>query len=315
LTKSQGTSIGLIGFGRWGQTIANSILKHPNCTLSAIVSQYQIDSDKLSKGCIVYGSSIDMYRDSSISAVIIANSPANHYKEASLALEKNLPTWIEKPLTTDPRESLILLNYGKRQNSRVFVDHIFVHSIGWSIFKNSRTDLGQLTKIESGGGAPLPVRRDISPLWDWGPHDMSLILDLVGETPSSIDARIVKDTDTFKKSTFNTVVDLKFPGGITSSSLFGNHFTEKKRWLTAYFENGRLEISDFDNGPILKIFDHSLSSGKTIELSVPVKPRPLDAAIIRFLSLVADTKVNLRDLELGHRVVSVLREAEHQIFG
>lgn len=314
MTRSQDTSIGLIGFGQWGQAIARSISKYRNCKISAIVSSYRIDSENLDKNSIVYGNSIDMYKSNSISAVIIANSPEKHCKEAFLALTQKLPTWIEKPLTLDPRESLMLLNFGKKQNSRVFVDHIFVHSIGWLIFKEASLDLGQLTRIESAGGAPLPIRKLISPLWDWGPHDLSLVLDLVGQIPSSIIARTDRDSDTFTKFTFNTLVDLKFPSGITSSSTFGNNFNEKKRWLKAYFENGELEICNFDDGPILKKLYRSLPGSSALKIPVPVEPRPLDAAIIQFLDLVAGTNINLKDLELGHQIVSVLSEIEHQIF-
>ena len=255
-----------------------------------------------------------MYRSQKISAVIIVNSPENHYQEALIALENNLPTWIEKPLTVDTRESLDLLKVATRLNSRVFVDHIFVHSVGWSIFKNASHDMGKLIRVQSAGGAPLPIRDSISPLWDWGPHDISLILDLVGLKPLSINASIQENTVFAKKSTFNTKVDLEFPDGTMTRSIFGNDFTEKTRQLTALFEFGQIEISDFEHGPILKISKLSMRDQEVIEIPIPRVPRPLDAAIIKFLELVTHTAVNLSDLQLGHDVVSILSEAEHQIF-
>ena len=212
LTTDRRTSIGLIGFGRWGQTIAQSINNSLNCRISALVSHYPIASDKLPKDCTVYNNSDEMYRSQKISAVIIANSPENHYQEALIALENNLPTWIEKPLTTNSMESLDLLTVSKRLNSRVFVDHIFVHSVGWSIFKKTSQDMVNLIRVQSAGGAPLPIRDSISPLWDWGPHDISLVLDLVGLKPLSISAGLQANTASEKKSTFNTKLDLKFPG-------------------------------------------------------------------------------------------------------
>ena len=307
-------SIGLIGFGRWGQTIARSLDNNQICRISALVSHYPVDSDQLPKNCSVYGTSVEMYRKQSISAVIIANSPKDHFREALFALENGLPTWIEKPLTADPRESLDLLIVATRLNSRVFVDHIFVHSFGWSIFKNASRDMGKLIRVESKGGAPLPIRDSISPLWDWGPHDISLVLDLVGLKPLSISASLQANTASDKKSTFNTKLDIKFPGGISTSSIFGNNFTEKTRELKAHFEFGQLEISNFDNGPILKIHNHLRRKLEVTEIQIPHVPRPLDAAITKFLELANDTAGNLNDLRLGHNVVSILSEAEHQIY-
>jgi len=314
LTTDRRASIGLIGFGRWGQTIARSLDNNKNCKISALVSHHPVASDQIPKDCTVYSTSVEMYRRHSISAVIIANSPKDHYQEALLALENNLPTWIEKPLTDNSQESLDLLAVATRLNSRVFVDHIFVHSFGWSIFKNASHDMGKLIRVQSKGGAPLPIRDSISPLWDWGPHDISLVLDLVGLTPSSIKASIQGNTVFAKKSTFNTNVDLEFPGGIITSSIFGNKFIEKTRDIRAYFEFGQLELSDFDNGPILKISKLSTRDQEIIEIPIPRIPRPLDAAITKFLELATDTAVNLSDLQLGHDVVSILSEAEHQIF-
>ena len=314
LTTDRRASIGLIGFGRWGQTIARSLDNNKNCKLSAIVSHYPVASDQLPKDCTAYSTSVEMYQKHSISAVIIANSPKDHYQEALLALENNLPTWIEKPLTANPEESSDLLTVATRLNSRVFVDHIFVHSFGWSIFKNASHDMGKLIRVQSKGGAPLPIRDSISPLWDWGPHDISLVLDLVGMKPLSISASLQANTASEERSTFNTKLDIKFPGGISTSSIFGNSFSEKTRELTAHFEFGQLEISNFDSGPILKIQNHLTQKQKVVEIQIPHVPRPLDAAISKFLELANDTEVNLSDLRLGHDVVSILSEAEHQLF-
>ena len=314
LTTDRRASIGLIGFGRWGQTIARSLDNNKYCKISALVSNHPVASDQIPQDCTVYSTSVEMYRKHSITAVIIANSPKDHYQEALLALENNLPTWIEKPLTANSEESLDLLAVATRLNSRVFVDHIFVHSFGWSIFKNASHDMGKLIRVQSKGGAPLPIRDSISPLWDWGPHDISLVLDLVGLKPLSISAGLQANTVFAKKSTFNTKLDLKFPGGILTSSIFGNNFSEKTRELKAYFEFGQLEISNFDNGPILKIQNHLTQKQEVVEIPIPRVPRPLDAAITQFLKLVTDTNIMISDLQLGHDVVSILSEAELQIF-
>ena len=314
MTTDRRASIGLIGFGRWGQTIARSLDNNENCRISALVSQYPVASDQLPKDCAVYSTSAEMYHKQSISAVIIANSPKDHYKEALLALGNNLPTWIEKPLTANPRESLDLLTVATQLNSRVFVNHIFVHSFGWSIFKNASHNMGKLIRVQSKGGAPLPIRDSVSPLWDWGPHDISLILDLVGLKPLSISAGLQANTVSGTKSTFNTKLDIEFPGGIITSSIFGNNFSEKTREIKANFEFGQLEISNFDNGPILKIRNHLTLKQEVVEIPIPQVPRPLDAAITKFLELATNTAVNLSDLRLGHDVVCVLGEAEHKIF-
>ena len=305
--------IGLIGYGHWGHTIAQSLKNHNSCRLAAIVTSRSISTNQIPTGCSIYANAFEMYQSGSVAAIVIANSPENHFEVAINALKNNLPTWIEKPLTTDIRQSLELLQTAQRLKSRVFVNHIFVHSVAWSQFKKSAEFLGKLLNIQTSGGSPLPIRKDTPPLWDWGPHDISLILDLVGSKPNLVDATIVKNITPIQGNLLNTKIQMEFENGVKSSSIFGSDFKEKTRWVKAQFEYGRLELLNFEHGPIVKIIKSKTHDLESLQFPIRFLPRPLDNAIMQFIGLVKDPNTNVRDLLLGHDVVSVLSEAENQM--
>ena len=42
------------------------------------------------------------------------------------------------------------------------------------------------------GGNYGPFRMDVSSLWDWGPHDLSMCLEIIGKYPSKVKAEFLK---------------------------------------------------------------------------------------------------------------------------
>ena len=48
---------------------------------------------------------------------------------------------------------------------------------------------------KSEGGGLGPFRENISGLWDWGPHDISMCLDIVGSMPLNIFAEKLKQNN------------------------------------------------------------------------------------------------------------------------
>ena len=43
--------------------------------------------------------------------------------------------------------------------------------------------LGPIREIAAVAGNRGPYREDVAVLWDWGPHDVAMALDLVGASP------------------------------------------------------------------------------------------------------------------------------------
>jgi len=113
--------------------------------------------------------------------VIIATPPSSHIEIASYSLEKNIATIIEKPLALSLYEAKNLKQYSA---TPILVNHIHLFSLGYERIKKycSINNINNINSCNIGQS----YHDDCSPLWDYGVHEISMILDLIGEMPKSI---------------------------------------------------------------------------------------------------------------------------------
>jgi predicted dehydrogenase len=122
--------------------------------------------------------------------VIIATPPNTHVDIALYCLERKIPTLIEKPLALSLEDALRLKPYSKD----ILVDYIHLFSDTHANIKKLIA-LSEITSIRTCGVGP--VKRSYSNLYDYGVHDLSIILDLMKRMPNGIsfDRIITEDRD------------------------------------------------------------------------------------------------------------------------
>ncbi len=124
--------------------------------------------------------------DNNYQGIIIATPPSSHVEIAEFALENNIPVLIEKPLALSKVEILKLAGY----QSPILVNHIHLFSTAYQNLKKC-VDVSKIEKIFSLGYNDGP-KREYSSLWDYGCHDMAMILDLAQEFPRKIVAEPIR---------------------------------------------------------------------------------------------------------------------------
>jgi predicted dehydrogenase len=131
---------------------------------------------------------VDFVRRDRIDALVIATPTKTHYSLAVRALEAGLHTFVEKPLATSGDQCLDLIQRAEANELVLFVGHVFLYSAAVTKLKEivSRGDLGDIYYISSTRLNLGPVRRDVNALWDLAPHDISIILELMGKSPVSV---------------------------------------------------------------------------------------------------------------------------------
>lgn len=160
------TNLLLIGNGKWGKNYVSTLSEFPGVSLTIANRQnwkHLIDQDP--------------------DGVMICTPPQSHIEIASYALERDIPTMIEKPLALSLGEAQILRQY----TAPILVNHIHLFANRFQYIKGAVDSkrLGDITDIYSVGlGDSLP--RDYSELWDYGPHDVAMILDLMQRFPDEV---------------------------------------------------------------------------------------------------------------------------------
>ena len=138
---------------------------------------------------------------------IVCTPPESHIEIADYCLDKNIPTIIEKPICLNVKD----IKYLNKHKTPIIVNYVHLFSQQYTDVKNSLNEL-KIKSIYSMGFNKGPFR-DYSSLWDYGPHDLSMILDIVKEDPLAI--KITENNNLFSINlTFNNIVSNSIVGGV-----------------------------------------------------------------------------------------------------
>jgi predicted dehydrogenase len=181
--------LGLIGAGRWGQVYMRTLAGlSDRCRLTHVASSQPRAHDICPPGTIV---NTDWRRliQGDCDAVIIATPPAVHAEMVDACVAARKPCIVEKPLCLDSETAEALHRRVEASGSLVLVDHTHLFHPAYAALKRALAQAGEPIRAVSGEGMGFgPFRPDVPALWDWGPHDVSLCLDLLGAVPERVDA-------------------------------------------------------------------------------------------------------------------------------
>jgi len=182
--------IGIVGLGYWGPNLVRCFSDLDGCKVTAVCDQ---DYDQLLRIKDRYPSvypieSFDALLDRDlVDAVVIATPTESHYSLTKQALEKGVHVFVEKPLAKTSSQCRKLITLAEKQNLLLFVGHVFLHSSPVITLREiiDSGELGNINYISSRRLNLGPVRKDVSALYDLAPHDISLMLYLLGDSPES----------------------------------------------------------------------------------------------------------------------------------
>jgi predicted dehydrogenase len=185
----QDLRIGIIGWGYWGPKIARNLDSLGNATVAAVADQ---DAHRLAS--IVNQHRVkttteaeDVFR-SDVDGVVIATPVRTHYQLTKRALLYGKHVLVEKPLTTSVAEAEELVELANEQQRVLMVGHTFEYNPAVNELRKlvQDGDLGKIYCIEAERLNLGLFRNDTNVIWDLAPHDVSILLYLLGEKPDQV---------------------------------------------------------------------------------------------------------------------------------
>ena len=286
--------LGLVGFGRWGRILMRNMAAHPKVVPVALASRQPDIAAELPEGCQV----VDDWRkllDLDLGGLVVASPPASHAEIAMAALERGLPLLMEKPLTLSVAEARLVAATG---TSLVMVDHIHLFSPAWRRLKALVPSLGPVLSLAGVAGNHGPYRADTPVLWDWGTHDVAMILDLVGGTPDRL--RAVRTERRELPEGVGETIDLSLGFGALSATATLSTLMDKTRRFTVVCQGGTLVYDGV--GAVRLSLDGQ-------EISVETR-QPLEILLDDFACAIGAGSRDRSGLDLGVRVVETLAACE-----
>jgi predicted dehydrogenase len=121
--------------------------------------------------------------DPAVNAIVIATPAETHFHLAKQALMAGKHVFVEKPLATKCSEVDELANLATSRGLVLMVGHTFIYNAAVRYVKSliDNGDLGEIRYIYSQRLNLGRIRSDIDALWNFGPHDISIIQYWLGD--------------------------------------------------------------------------------------------------------------------------------------
>jgi predicted dehydrogenase len=184
-------TVGVVGCGYWGPNLIRNFRSLPDCRLAAICDQRDDrlrHMQSLYPGLSAFNDCDQLLQMPELSAVAIATPVTHHFSLAKAALLAGKHTFIEKPMASSSAECEELIELAERQGLTLMVGHTFLYSAPVRrIVEIVRAgDLGEICYINSRRLNLGLFQPDINVAWDLAPHDISIILHVLGAFPTTV---------------------------------------------------------------------------------------------------------------------------------
>ncbi len=191
---NQPLSIGVVGYGYWGPNLVRNFKAVPNCKVPVVCDLNQARLKHLQNVYPDVAPETDFPRflsEYALDAVIVATPVRHHFPLAKASLLAGKHTFIEKPMASSSAECEELIALAEERHLTLMVGHTFLYSPPVQkvveIIRNG--DIGEIRYINCRRLNLGLFQKDINVAWDLAPHDIAIILHILGETPTMINCQ------------------------------------------------------------------------------------------------------------------------------
>jgi predicted dehydrogenase len=251
------TGVAVVGLGYWGPNLLRVLADNPDVEVRWICD---LDRERLTRFKRRYPSARITKRldrvldDPRVDAVIIATPVYTHYDLAARALKAGKHVFVEKPLAPSSELADDLAEMASDRGSILMCGHTFIYSPPVRAIKQmlEAGTLGDIYFISSSRVNLGLHQRDVSVIWDLGPHDFSILLFWLNEMPISV--RAIGRDSIVKGIADVAFVTLNFTSGVIANVELSWLAPSKLR-RTVLVGSERMVIYDDGASEPVRLFD------------------------------------------------------------
>ena len=319
--------VAVVGLGYWGPNLLRVLIERSDVEVRWICDS---DVSRLERFGRRYPSVQltqdigEILDDPSVDGVLLATPVFTHYELARRCLEAGKHTFVEKPLASSTSLAEELIALSEERDASLMCGHTFLYSPPVRAVRDliESGELGQLYFVSASRVNLGLHQRDVSVIWDLGPHDFSILLYWLGRPPEAIRA-------TGRDSIVPGIADvafvtMEFGSGLIASvelswlapSKLRRTVIVGSKQMVVYEDGGAEAIKIYDRGVDYKDpetfgeYQLSYRSGDILSPKLSTE-EPLALQIADFLRAIRARERTQGDLRLARDVVR-LAEAAHE---
>jgi predicted dehydrogenase len=252
--------LGIVGLGYWGPNLTRVVSEAQGIRLKWICD---LDPERLERfgrrypACQKTMKLDDVLTDGEVDAVLIATPVFTHFDLALASLRAGKHTFVEKPLAPSSEEAEELVELARSDRLTLMCGHTFVYSPPVRAVKDliERGELGELLFVSSSRVNLGLHQRDVSVVWDLGPHDFSILQYWLAETPATV-------RTTGRDSIVEGIPDVAFVNLGYESGLVANvelsWIAPGKLRRTVIVGSEKMVVYDDGAAEPVRVFDHGV---------------------------------------------------------
>ena len=255
--------IGVIGCGYWGPNLLRNFHTNPNVEMR---SACDLDRDRLAYVKHLYPSvkTVSNYQelldDPLIDAICIATPVSTHFKFATECMEKGKHILIEKPITSSSEEASALITMAEEKGLVLMVDHTFEYVAAVNKIRELvlNGDLGETYYMSMSRLNLGLFQTDINVIWDLAPHDLSILMYVLGKKPVRVTAQ--GKAHVYEGVEDVAMLSLGFPDGVVAFMHLSWLDPCKIRRATVVGSRKMLVYDDVESAEKIRIYDKGVEA-------------------------------------------------------
>lgn len=317
--------VAVAGAGAWGRNHLRVL--HGLGALAGVVEVSEASRDQVHSdypGLPVWGSLGEAFRHGgAVDGVVIATPAPTHAGLATEALREGRGVLVEKPMTLEAREAQGLVEQAAAGGRVLMVGHLLLYQPAVQELKRVLDSgiLGRVHRIHQERLNLGRVRSTESVLWSLAPHDVAVLIHLMGEAPREVRAA---GAAFLQPGLHDDVhLELAFGDGRSAHAHVSWYWPGRRRILRVLGERGMIVYDEEDQS--LTLHRKRLLGGDTprrLEIvdegAVRVFEGPGEALRLEdqhFLDCLASGTTPMSDGRSGLDVIRVLERADAQLRG
>jgi UDP-2-acetamido-3-amino-2,3-dideoxy-glucuronate N-acetyltransferase len=252
---------------------------------------------------------------------VIATPAETHFTLASMAISAGKDVLVEKPMALRRDEGAALLALAENHQRILMVGHVLQYHPAVRHLKQMVNDgvLGKVQYVYSNRLNIGKIRSEENILWSFAPHDISVMLMLLGESPISVSAHSGNYVHQDRADV--TMTTLTFASGVKGHIFVSWLHPYKEQRFVVVGDRGMIVFDDLEPTDKLRLYAHQVDwidrrpvARKAEPVPIPVDHQePLQLECQHFLDAIANRRTPQTDAREGLAVLSVLEACQQSL--
>ena len=184
-----------------------------------------------------------------LDGLIICTPSETHFRIAKSSLQNGINILVEKPFTLDLKEAKELKQISETRHLLLMTEYTQVFNPKFQKLLSSLNLVGDIIFINTIAKNFGPVRKKTPVIWDWGCHELSTLITLIGSNPLESEAKKIEDKNNNHGDESTWELECKFKNNLITKSLVSN-ISEKKRQISILGQKGMIILDDNSKYPL-----------------------------------------------------------------